>query len=91
MTVNEIQPQRSDVLDEVRRIIAAELHVDLSEVRPETNLVDDLNATSITLVILIMKMEARFGIEVPSDDLRRLVVVRNAVEYVERRIAGGSR
>lgn len=91
MSVNEIQTQRSDILDEVRRIIAEELHVDLAEVRPETHLVEHLNATSISLVILIMKLEARFGIEVPSADLRRLVVVKDAVAYIEQRIAGGER
>lgn len=91
MSVNEIQTQGSDVLDEIRRIIAAELRVDLSQVRPETHLVDDLNATSISLVILIMKMEARFGIEVPSEDLRRLVIVKDAVAYIEQRMARGAR
>jgi acyl carrier protein len=90
-SVTETHARGSDTLDEVRRIIAEELHVDLSEIRPETHLVDHLNATSITLVILIMKLEACFGIEVPSEDLRRLVIVKDAVAYVEARIAGGAR
>jgi len=76
-----------DVFTAVRRIIAEELDVDPAAVTAETDLVRDLGASSITIVMLVMKIEAHFGIDAGAEEIRRLVVVKNAVDFIAERVA----
>jgi acyl carrier protein len=68
--------------DKVRKLIAEKLDVDISEVVPEANLIDDLGADSLAIVELIMTMEEEFDIEVPDEDAENLVTVKSAVDYI---------
>jgi acyl carrier protein len=87
MCVHQAPSTTPGVLEEVRRIVAEELHVEPSEVTPETDLVKDLGASSISVVTLVVKLEARFKIEVAAEDLKNLVVVKDAVAFIERRVS----
>jgi acyl carrier protein len=48
----------------VFEIIAKELKVPLSDVTPEKNLLNDLNADSLALIDLVMEIEEEYGIEI---------------------------
>ncbi|MCH7810530.1 MAG: acyl carrier protein, partial [Chloroflexi bacterium] len=48
------------VFERVQKIIAEQLGVEESEIKPETSFVDDLNADSLDLVELIMSLEEEF-------------------------------
>ena len=52
-------------LDKIKAIIAEQLGVDESEVKPETHLMKDLEADSLDAVEIIMAIEDEFDIEVP--------------------------
>ena len=69
----------------VRKIIAEKLSVDLAEVIPEASFVDDLGADSLDLVELIMSMEEAFDIEIPDEDAEKMVLVQDALDYIEVR------
>ena len=71
------------VEDKVKKIIAEKLSVDLEEVVPEANFVDDLGADSLDLVELIMSMEEEFDIEISDEKAEQLVTVKDAIEYVK--------
>ncbi len=70
------------VADKVKKIIADKLSVDLSEVVPEASFVDDLGADSLDLVELIMSMEEEFDVEISDEDAETMVLVKDAIEYV---------
>ncbi len=70
------------VEDKVKKIIAEKLSVDLDEVVPEANFVDDLGADSLDLVELIMSMEEEFDIEISDEEAEKLVTVQNAIDYI---------
>ncbi|MCU0539992.1 MAG: acyl carrier protein [Desulfobacterales bacterium] len=76
----------SDSIEEkVKKIIAEKLSVDLSEVKPEASFVDDLGADSLDLVELIMSMEEEFGVEISDEDAEKIVTVKDAISYVNKR------
>ena len=68
--------------DKMKKIIAEKLSVDLDEVVPEATFIDDLGADSLDLVELIMSMEEEFDIEIPDEDAEKLVMVKDAIEYL---------
>jgi acyl carrier protein len=53
-------------------------------VTPEADLASDLSVDSLSMVEVITSAQDRFGIEIPDEDLRYLVTVRDVVSYVRR-------
>ena len=81
------------VFERVQKIIAEQLGVEESEIKPETSFVDDLNADSLDLVELIMSLEEEFStegqtVEISDEDAEKIATVKDAVTYIDEH--GGS-
>ncbi len=81
------------VFERVQKIIAEQLGVEESEIKPETLFVDDLNADSLDLVELIMSLEEEFSeegqpVEISDEDAEKILRVQDAVSYIDEH--GGS-
>ena len=74
------------MLDKVREIIVEQLGVEPDQVKPESNFVDDLGADSLDIVEFIMALEEEFGIEIPDEDVEKIVTVKDVVEYISENI-----
>ena len=72
------------VEEQVKKIIAEKLSVDLEEVVPEASFVDDLGADSLDLVELIMSMEEEFDTEISDEDAEQITTVKDAIAYVSK-------
>ena len=68
--------------EKLQGIIAEVLNVDAEDITPDTTFVDDLGADSLDLFELTMALEDEYGIEIPSEDLEKIVTVGDVVEYV---------
>jgi acyl carrier protein len=53
-------------------------------VTPEADLARDLSVDSLSMVEVITSAQAKFGIEIPDEDLKYLKTVRDVVSYVRR-------
>lgn len=73
--------------DQVRSLMAEQLGVDLSEMKPEANILDDLGADSLDVVEMVMAIEDAFDIEVPDEDAEAMRTVADVEAYVTKRIA----
>jgi acyl carrier protein len=75
------------VFERIRRIIAEQLGVDETDVKPNTSFVEDLNADSLDLVELIMSLEEEFGadqgFEISDEEAEKIVTVQDAVDYIK--------
>jgi acyl carrier protein len=72
------------IQDKVKKIIAEKLSVELEEVVPEANFVDDLGADSLDLVELIMSMEEEFDVDIPDEDAEKIQTVQDAMDYIDK-------
>lgn len=71
------------MFEELKSIIAEELSIDESRITEEASFKEDLGADSLDLFELVMSLEDKFGIEIPSEDLEQLETVKDVVDYVE--------
>ncbi len=69
--------------DKVKEIIAKQLGVDISEVKPEASFVDDLGADSLDTVELVMAFEEAFDVQIPDEDAEKIIKVQDAVAYIK--------
>jgi len=71
--------------EKVKEIIAKQLGVNVTEVVPEASFVEDLGADSLDTVELVMAFEEAFGIEIPDEDAEKIVKVKDAIEYINKK------
>jgi acyl carrier protein len=73
------------VEEKVKEIISKQLGVSPAEIQAETSFVEDLGADSLDTVELVMAFEETFGIEIPDEDAEKIVKVRDAIEYINKK------
>ena len=73
--------------EKVTEIIAKQLGVNPAEVVPEASFVEDLGADSLDTVELVMAFEEAFGIDIPDEDAEKIVKVKDAIEYINKKKA----
>lgn len=71
------------MLEKMLPIIAEQLNVEVSEIKPESNFKEDLGADSLDLFEMVMALEEEFGVEIPSEDLESIATVNDVVEYLK--------
>ena len=69
--------------EKMKSIIAEQLNIDASEITLESNFKDDLNADSLDLFEMVMALEDNYGVEIPSEDLEKLLTVGDVVKYLK--------
>lgn len=66
----------------MKEVIEEKLNADGVEITENTSFKDDLNADSLDLFELVMALEEEFDIEIPSEDLEKLVTVGDVLNYL---------
>ena len=71
------------VFEKVKAIIQEQLSVESDEIVPTARFLEDLGADSLDIVELIMALEEAFSIEIPDEDVEKVVCVGDVVEYIQ--------
>lgn len=71
-------------LDKIKEILVDELSIDAATIKPESKVIDDLGADSLAVMQVVMGIEDEFGIEVPEEEIKNMVTVKDIVDYVEK-------
>ena len=71
------------IFDTVKELIAKQLKVDAESITMESRLVEDLNADSANVMVMIMDLEDNFGIVVDDDQIWKMKTVGDVVRYIE--------
>jgi acyl carrier protein len=72
--------------DQVTRMVADALHIDVSLIQPDTRLREDLGIDSLTLLELVMKTENVFGITIEDAELVSIHRVSDVVAIIDRKL-----
>lgn len=74
------------IQERITKIFVEHLGVEASKVISEATF-DDLGADSLDRAELVMNMEEEFNIEIPDVDGANITTIKEAVDYVEGRLA----
>lgn len=67
----------------MKEIIAGQLNVNAEDVKPESRFKEDLNADSLDLFELVMALEDEYSVEIPSEELEKLLTVQDVCDYLK--------
>lgn len=71
------------MLEKIQKMVAEGLGVEESKVVESASFQADLDADSLDLYELAMAFEEEFGVEIPAEDLEKLVTVGDVVKYIQ--------
>jgi acyl carrier protein len=72
---------------QVRSILAKHLGLELSEIEPEADILDDLGADSLDVVEMVMALEHAFDIEVPDSEVEAMRTIADVERFVASAVA----
>ena len=75
-----------DVEKRVKEAVMEQLNLSEEECRIDAAFIDDLGADSLDIVELLMALEDEFGIEIPDEDLVKIVTIGDVIEYIKQRL-----
>lgn len=76
----------SAVATRIRTALAEHLKRDVTKIRLEDNLRNDLGLDSLAMIELLFKIEETFDLEIPNEDLSEITTVGDVISYMERRL-----
>ena len=78
--------ETEEIFEKVKTVIVEQLGIDEASVRMDSSFLDDLGADSLDIVEFIMALEEEFGIEIPDEDVEKIVTVKDVGEYISENI-----
>ena len=69
----------------VAQIISEQLGVDINKVTQDASVVEDLGADSLDVVELVMAFEEDFVINIPDEEAKNLVTVKDITDYLMKK------
>ena len=75
-----VEKKLIEILTEILNLREDEISLDMS-------LADDLGADSLAITEIALRVEEEYNIEISDDDLENLVTVKDAVEYLNKRLS----
>ena len=71
------------MLEKMKELIADQLSVDADIVTEASTFKDDLGADSLDLFELVMALEDEYSVEIPAEDLEKMVTVGDVINYLK--------
>ena len=73
------------MLEEMKEMIAEQLNCEESSITETTSFKDDLGADSLDLFELVMALEEKYEVEIPSEEQAELTTVGAVMEYLKNK------
>ena len=73
------------MFETLKNLLVEELQLNADDIKPESELANDLGINSIELADLIMLCEDKFGVTIEDEDLHMFVTIADVVSYLEEK------
>ena len=73
------------MFETLKNLLVEELQLNADDIKPESELANDLGINSIELADLIMLCEDKFGVTIEDEDLHQFVTIADVVSYLEEK------
>jgi acyl carrier protein len=73
-----------EILTSLASIVEEFIGVPIEDVKPDANLIEDLDIDSLSMVEIVVSAQDTFGVQIPDEELKNLLTVGDVVSYVHR-------
>lgn len=77
---------RVEILNKIKEIVNKATDIPYEELREDAAIMDDLEISSLEVMVTIADIEDEFNITISETDMRRFVTIHDIAEYVTERI-----
>ena len=74
------------VYEKLCDFLSGQLGIDPADIRPESNIIDDLGADSLDIVEMLTEMESEYNIIITDERVRELTTVGEIAKFLEELI-----
>ena len=78
--------EENTMFEKIKKILVEQLGVSEDKITLEANIVEDLEADSLSVMQIIMELEEEFGLTVEDEDVNSLRTVGEIVRYCESKV-----
>lgn len=71
------------MFDKIKELIVDSLGIEEDQITMEASFKEDLKVDSLDLFEMVMSLEDKFGVEIPTEELEKMVTVGDVVNYIE--------
>ena len=75
--------RRKKMLERIKEMVAENLGADVETLTEATSFKEDLGADSLDLFELVMALEEEYEVEIPTEDLEKIVTIGDVIAYIE--------
>lgn len=72
------------MFEKIQEMIAETLGIEAEKITENAAFKEDLGADSLDLFELVMALEDEYGVEIPTEELEKMLTVGDVVRYVEK-------
>jgi len=72
------------MLERVKKIIASQLGLDINKLKPETRILEDLQADSLDMIEMITEIESEFDISITDEEVATLKTIKDVVDFCNK-------
>lgn len=77
----------ADMLERIRDIICQFSDVKRDEIVSEAKLMNEIGLNSLDVVNVIVAFEEEFEIEIPDEDIKTFITIKDIMVYIENKLA----
>lgn len=74
------------IMNQIKATLEEITDIPQSEMDADSAFMDDLEVSSLEIMMMIADLEEHFKIKVPSRDLRQIITIADLADYIEGRI-----
>ncbi len=71
------------MFEKIKTMVVDNLGVDEAQVTMTSSFKEDLGADSLDLFELVMALEEEFEVEIPTEDLEKILNIEDVIKYIE--------
>ena len=73
---------QNEVLAGLAELVNDETGIATDSVQMDKSFTDDLDIDSISMMTIVVNAEDKFGVKIPDDEVKNLITVADAVNYI---------
>lgn len=68
----------------IRKILADQLRISEDKITPDSDIISELGADSVNILMLLMTLEEETGRELPQESLSEIHTVQDIITFIEK-------